>query len=38
MFEFLFAFLIAVSQYRTPHIVCHQIGDNEYTCDGYWTD
>lgn len=23
---------------REPHIVCHQIGDNRYTCDGYWTD
>jgi hypothetical protein len=38
MLELFFALLIEFSQYRTPHIVCYQIGDNQYTCDAYWTD
>ena len=21
---------------REPHIVCYQIGDNQYSCDAYW--
>jgi len=23
---------------RTPNVRCYQIGDNQYDCQGYWTD
>lgn len=21
---------------KKPHLVCYQIGDNQYSCDAYW--